>query len=106
MSTPKHTPEPWRTNGIWIDAGTSATVAYCRNGNPNDADNAARAVQCVNACAGMDDPAAEIARLREIERVARQVREAVAPPLRPGSVAVDAAAFDVMWRALLTPKEP
>ena len=32
-----------------------------------DKSNGERIVACVNACAGMDDPAAEIKRLREIE---------------------------------------
>ena len=31
--------------------------------------NAARIVACVNAMAGIDDPAAELERLREIERI-------------------------------------
>ena len=32
--------------------------------------NASRIVQCVNACVGLEDPAAELKRLREVEKVA------------------------------------
>lgn len=33
----------------------------------------ARIVACVNACAGIEDPAAELARLRRVEGAAREV---------------------------------
>lgn len=36
-----------------------------------------RATACVNACAGMDDPAKEIERLRRIERGAREAFQAL-----------------------------
>lgn len=62
MNAPKHTPEPWR---IFSSAQPSCIVDdagdICRARSPLDA---ARIVACVNACAGMDDPSAEIARLR------------------------------------------
>lgn len=64
MSTP--TPdygEPW-----YIARGTRRTVICNPGGSGADfdrEDDAQRAVACVNALAGAQDPAAEIARLRE-----------------------------------------
>ena len=82
MSEQKHAPEPW----VYAKGEDNYTDAY--NGNdaeniagsvisgwihlarvwldtPNNGhDNGARIVSCVNACVGMDDPAAEIAALR------------------------------------------
>lgn len=62
MSEPKHMPEPWR---VFSSAQPSCIVDdagdICRARSPLDA---ARIVACVNACAGMDDPAAEIALMR------------------------------------------
>ena len=74
----KHTPEPWvladmyivesdTTKGTAVVANTRAptTTPYseCRA-------NAARIVACVNACAGIEDPAVELARLRRVEEAA------------------------------------
>jgi len=68
----KHTPEPW-----WEDQGTITS------GEPDaprvvavyfNTDNRDRVIACVNACAGMEDPAKEIAELRET--IALFVREA------------------------------
>ncbi len=79
----KHTPEPWvlKPNGV-INAGeafqyargsgqcqiVSVTIRQRAPDDVNTSDerdaNAARIVACVNACAGMDDPAAEIAGMR------------------------------------------
>ena len=70
----KHTPEPWvvmPVNESWYGVqhthhkftplgSCQLTVDYC----PESKSNAARIVACVNACAGMEDPAAEIAALR------------------------------------------
>lgn len=67
-----HTPEPW-----WEDQGTivsgepDAPRVVAVYFNPNNRD---RLIACVNACAGMEDPAKEIAELREI--IALFVREA------------------------------
>lgn len=69
-SASRHTPEPWRVG----DAGFTVfgpkdsipvplTIATLRN-----AYNTRRIVSCVNACAGLTDPAAEIAALREALR--------------------------------------
>ena len=91
----KHTPEPWyayqrehpvgysfgicnsRPCGTLVDEdgslhtdfpdwnpGTSELVARTYD-SENAHANANRIVACVNACAGMDDPAAEISRLRD-----------------------------------------
>ena len=44
---------------------TTHTLAYIRDFQSNDRANAARIVACVNACAGMTDPAAQIKALRD-----------------------------------------
>lgn len=66
-----HTPEPWTHKGGFVFEASAipphgpkygligvAAVQY------NEDANAARIVACVNACAGMADPAAELAALR------------------------------------------
>ncbi len=67
----KHTPEPWVTvthaNGTpTLIHGQASHIAECwsldRVHTPTA--NAARIVACVNACAGMENPAAEIGRLK------------------------------------------
>lgn len=58
----KHAPEPWVVNGyldIWHSGGPGGHMF-----NADTVGNADRIVACVNACAGMDDPAAELTRLR------------------------------------------
>ena len=69
----KHSPEPWsiRENSAqwheimsaddWI-ADTCASM--CQGDIPLGGANANRIMTCVNACAGMDDPAAEIEKLK------------------------------------------
>jgi hypothetical protein len=42
--------------------------------------NARRIVECVNACSGMADPAAEIARLRAVESALRALINAPVAP--------------------------
>ena len=63
MSTPKTAPdfgEPWHWN-------TDEWIAYDRTKGwrPSLHGNGPRLVACLNACAGMADPAAEIQALRE-----------------------------------------
>ena len=60
MSEMKHTPEPWVESHTLV-FGDDTLVARCANENTA---NAQRIVDCVNACAGMNDPATEIATLR------------------------------------------
>jgi hypothetical protein len=68
----KHTPEPWGQYLNHITDSDGWTMGDLHFGQrfegisvKFDAEaNAARIVACVNACAGMDDPAAEIERLR------------------------------------------
>lgn len=66
MSTPKTAPdfgEPWQNElgdfEIYPRTGGDAT-AYAEGAKTRD-----RVIACVNACAGMSDPAAEIQALRE-----------------------------------------
>lgn len=70
MST-KHTPEPWHTEGAhiepaFLDRDGHIARCYADVGSADlDRANAARAVACVNACAGIEDPAAALAAARE-----------------------------------------
>jgi hypothetical protein len=65
-NAPKHAPEPWMRGG-------EARPHYVYTSEPNGSfavanfaspSNAARAVACVNACAGIEDPAAALAEVR------------------------------------------
>ena len=74
----KHTPEPWKYEkelSAWCDEwlismdagdrGRGICIAETRPGSAaGGQENASRIVTCVNACAGMADPAAEIAELK------------------------------------------
>ena len=69
----KHTPEPWywHENDSYceINSERDGQIAdSCASSCLGDIDlgraNASRIVTCVNACAGMEDPAAEIAELK------------------------------------------
>lgn len=73
-----HTPEPWRAE--WQPGQTpNHTYTHCvMYGDDSLCDtltkaDAERIVACVNACAGMADPAAEIQRLRAIEKAVRKL---------------------------------
>ena len=73
MSAGAWTPEPWRraNHGTEeIESKGAALLADFGNIGTARADRD-RAIACVNACVGVEDPAAEIARLREIEAAAR-----------------------------------
>ncbi len=67
----KHTPEPWEAFDAEITtpdkrvfvAVTDESIHMTQN---EQRANAARIVACVNACAGMEDPAGEIERLQAI----------------------------------------
>jgi hypothetical protein len=63
----KHTPEPWSKEDFQRFAFTDITQRGLQ------IEDFARSVACVNACAGMDDPAAEIERLKAIESVLPEV---------------------------------
>ena len=72
----KHTPEPWdfeKTYVGWricIHGNTHITDFFSSNADmpPEQVEaNTRRAVACVNALAGIPDPAAEMARLRAVE---------------------------------------
>ena len=65
----KHTPEPWELKHDYTPEGGYYKIT--KQGDywpiiPESScnENFSRIVACVNACAGMDDPAAEIERLR------------------------------------------
>lgn len=75
--TGPHTKEPWRLSegrpdnieGVFVEG--CLRDSWCRDPVCSEED-AARIVACVNACAGMDDPAAEIAKMRDaLERIAK-----------------------------------
>ena len=65
----KHTPEPWAiglSKESFVNDHKVIGYAIGRfNTDEEKKANAARIVECVNACAGMEDPAFEIAFLRE-----------------------------------------
>lgn len=61
----KHTPEPWTTTINGRDCAQVVDVdgrriAMCIGQSERNEANAARIVACVNACAGMEDPAEAI----------------------------------------------
>lgn len=67
-----HTPEPWSADRvteigpIGISAGPTHIGEIIGTGDAaEDAANAARIVACVNACAGISDPAATLRSARE-----------------------------------------
>ena len=65
-ASPAHTPEPWRV-AIHAPAGLvkiEADKIVVADTIRNEA-NATRLVACVNACAGMTDPAAQIKAMRD-----------------------------------------
>lgn len=64
-SEQKWTPEPWLAHGADIRTNADERV----NIYDMDPSNRERIVACVNALAGVADPAAELARLRGIEKV-------------------------------------
>lgn len=85
MSTTKHTAEPWHRNvspatrypTIFSGRNTHVCRVVVDNLPADQVEaNCARIVACVNACAGMTDPAAGIAHLRErIEALERVIRD-------------------------------
>ena len=70
--TTNHSPEPWSTckYHAWsISAGERSDIIHAATDNDElDEANAERAVQCVNACAGIPDPAAALKLAREALR--------------------------------------
>ena len=78
----KHTPEPWFSDSEHVGSSVSDRLndgwfaAKCLG--PDRVENARRIVACVNACAGMEDPAAEIEKLRrqrdELLNLVKQAR--------------------------------
>ncbi len=64
----KHTPEPWDANGSIISAG-AFHKGQCRYGayigECDNSDNTSRAVACVNALAGIEDPAAFVEKAKQ-----------------------------------------
>lgn len=59
----KHTPEPWYVEANFI-VGVLGDIDTRVNVYDHDPGNRDRIVACVNACAGMADPASEIAALK------------------------------------------
>jgi hypothetical protein len=87
MSEPKHTPEPWAVVDSWEDAipvakGGEWDSIFFQSGNYDiptcTRANAERIVSCVNACAGMEDPEKEIAKLRANQQVLVDALEEIA----------------------------
>ena len=55
--------EPWKATNNYVDDCYETTLFH----SPYS-DVVGRAVACVNACEGMEDPEKEIARLKEIDK--------------------------------------
>jgi hypothetical protein len=65
----KWTPEPWDDfGGMLIATDESRINIYDNNGNR------ARIVACINALAGIDDPAAFVERAKRMEEALREIR--------------------------------
>lgn len=84
MSDAKHTAEPWVAVVDPCDYHQKSTLADAHGniiaqfgGTGPHVANTARAEACVNACAGMADPAAEIERLRKAVEAADLLADAV-----------------------------
>jgi len=77
--TTGHTPEPWRVETPYTSVGSDDVFAFTTNIialHPSTARaNAARIVACVNACAGLDDPAEAI---REVRAALTDARDRLA----------------------------
>ena len=73
-----HTPEPWKCEGYVVyfpDLIGGFSLQHC----PDAEATARRIVACVNACAGMDSPAAEIAELkRQRDELLASMRQTLA----------------------------
>ena len=107
----QHTPEPWQLNfpgESWTVIGANGEEAfddgsaggeYAPGCTPETRD---RIVSCVNACQGLDDPAAALKAAREVERCLRQIMQAL--PLRRDWLdpELEASVFEAL--SLLTPK--
>lgn len=66
----KHTPEPWALSGCVNECSISGHSVICDQSNAPIgyiaySDDANRAIICVNACAGIEDPGAAIREARE-----------------------------------------
>ena len=84
----KHSPEPWSSDinsSDWHQIRSSdknwiadTCASMCDGNIPLGEANAARIVACVNACAGMEDPAVEIEKLKrqrdELLNLVKQAR--------------------------------
>jgi len=66
MSEKKHTPEPWIQMGTEIADDGYEHIAVINGITDNELNeaNAKRIVECVNACAGMEEPKLEIESLK------------------------------------------
>ena len=67
-----HTPEPWAEYGLsggrYLAGQPGQIITDCYAPGSQRAADMARAMACVNACAGMSDPEARIAALRACEQ--------------------------------------
>lgn len=79
MSTPNKTApdfgEPWQ---LTTDFAFDITIRGELAASFDKIEHATRAIACVNACAGMSDPAAEIQAMRDAVKEAREALERLA----------------------------
>lgn len=86
MSTTPDYGEPWRESKIWDCITDREGIILVHTASEFNDPFRTRAITCVNACAGMADPAAEIAAMREAIREAHEafiLGENPLPKLRP-----------------------
>ena len=101
----KHTSEPWHNEtSPLVKAGDERLIA---NGAPFSVDvrvlseeNFQRAVKCVNALAGMTDPAAEIAALKAENERMREALDLIVNKVNPKMGARWYAALEIGREAL------
>jgi hypothetical protein len=77
MSNSKHTPEPWMKGFFHVYDADGCEIADCMSDvylTYHDQANAARIVECVNACAGIENPSYAIAFAIDALKMADHVR--------------------------------
>lgn len=81
---PKDYGEPWTHEGFRVWNGEDRLIAEIWNASDEHGN---RIVACVNACAGIDDPSAEIARLRaDVARLENAIKVFAQSPGRDARV--------------------
>ena len=109
---PRHTPEPWTVfkdeYGIPVQTRfyiKKSIATICAMNSPcllyaKGEKDAKRIVACINACAGMEDPAAEITKLRDNQKVLVDALESIAHSVWAWPSNIAHAALDKIGKAI------